>query len=608
MVQQDEHLAHERIQDTFNRFSETIKKYSGKVLELRGDALLAEFERPSDALNATLAFQSSNSRYLSTINDDLKPEIRAGIAMGEVVVANNTITGAGVVMAQRVEQLAKKGGLCITSAVRESLSKRLSVEFENLGQQDLKGFQEPVAVYRVTQADEAAIPLPETKGVSRPPKIPLLQIGALSVAALMIVIGVVYWVNRGETLGETASTESMALPLPDNPAIAVLPFSNLSGDTQQDYFSDGITNDIITDLSQVSNLLVIASNSVFVYKNNPVKVQQVAQDLGVTHVLEGSVQKSGNQVRINAQLIDASSGHHLWAERFDRELVDIFKLQDEVSRKIVDTLAVKLTRVEQRLLDRDRPADPQAYDMLLQGLEQLRRFTRGTNAEARRYFQEAIQFDPGFARAYADVAFSHAMDFLFGWEEASDEKFRVAFEYADKAVALDDTIGQVHFARGVLYLTAKDHASAIESAFRAVKTHPNYADGWANVAQVLVYSGKPEESLENMSIAKELNPRYAFFYTWIEGHARMLLGEYEAAEEAFLDVIERNPHFPGAHLTLASLYGNLGQTEQAEWAALEIMTLNPQFSIADEAARVPYKLKQHLDSYVTGLRKAGLPE
>jgi TolB-like protein/Tfp pilus assembly protein PilF len=400
----------------------------------------------------------------------------------------------------------------------------------------------------------------------------------------------------------------MALPLPDNPAIAVLPFSNLSGDTQQDYFSDGITNDIITDLSQVSNLLVIASNSVFVYKNNPVKVQQVAQDLGVTHVLEGSVQKSGNQVRINAQLIDASSGHHLWAERFDRELVDIFKLQDEVSRKIVDTLAVKLTRVEQRLLDRDRPADPQAYDMLLQGLEQLRRFTRGTNAEARRYFQEAIQFDPGFARAYADVAFSHAMDFLFGWEEASDEKFRVAFEYADKAVALDDTIGQVHFARGVLYLTAKDHASAIESAFRAVKTHPNYADGWANVAQVLVYSGKPEESLENMSIAKELNPRYAFFYTWIEGHARMLLGEYEAAEEAFLDVIERNPHFPGAHLTLASLYGNLGQTEQAEWAALEIMTLNPQFSIADEAARVPYKLKQHLDSYVTGLRKAGLPE
>jgi tetratricopeptide (TPR) repeat protein len=298
----------------------------------------------------------------------------------------------------------------------------------------------------------------------------------------------------------------------------------------------------------------------------------------------------------------------LWAERFDRELVDIFKLQDEVSRKIVDTLAVKLTRVEQRLLDRDRPADPQAYDMLLQGLEQLRRFTRGTNAEARSYVQEAIQFDPGFARAYADVAFSHAMDFLFGWEEASDEKFRVAFEYADKAVALDDTIGQVHFARGVLYLTAKDHASAIESAFRAVKTHPNYADGWANVAQVLVYSGKPEESLENMSIAKELNPRYAFFYTWIEGHARMLLGEYEAAEEAFLDVIERNPHFPGAHLTLASLYGNLGQTEQAEWAALEIMTLNPQFSIADEAARVPYKLKQHLDSYVTGLRKAGLPE
>ena len=608
MVQQDERLAHQRIQQTFNQFSKTIHKFSGSVLESRGDALLAEFERPSDAITAALSFQASHSGFLASIDDDLRPEVRVGIAMGEVVIADNTITGAGVVMAQRVEQLADTGGLCITASVRESLSRRLPVDFENLGQQELKGFEETIGVYKVTPSADAEAPLPVPERVSRRPQISLSQIGILAVAVLMVVAGIIFWGNTGKILQESSSTDQMAVAAPGKPSIAVLPFSNLSGDSQQEYFSDGITNDIITDLSQVSSLQVIASNSVFVYKNNPVKVQQVAQDLGVTHVLEGSVQKAGDKVRINAQLIDANSGHHLWADRFDRQLTDIFELQDEVSKQIVAALAIKLTSDERQQLDRHRQADPQAYDMLLQGLEELRRFTRDNNAEARRFFKQAIQFDPGFARAYADVAFSHAMDFLFGWEEANEEKFRNAFEYADKAVELDDTIGQVHFARSILYLTARDHDNALSSAKRALQNNPNYADGWAQYAQALVYSGEPRDSLEKMSIAMELNPRYAFFYTWIDGHARMLLGEYPLAEKAFLDVIERNPHFPGAHLTLTSLYGNLGRTEEAEWSALEILTLDPDFTISQEAERVPYLKKEHLEFYLEGLRKAGLPE
>ena len=608
MVQKDERLSHERIQDSFRRFSNKVEEYSGKVLELRGDALLAGFERPSDAVSAALAFQSDHSKVLAALADDLRPEIRIGIAMGEVIIADNTITGAGVVLAQRVEQLADPGGLCISAAVRESLSRRLPVALESMGPQALKGFEEAIGVYKVASSSDTIIPPPAPLKPSSRRRISPATIGIAAIAAAAISAAAVFWAGRETVIEKPTPADQLNLEAPENPSIAVLPFSNLNGDSQEDYFSDGITNDIITDLSQVSSLQVIASNSVFVYKSNPVKVQQVAKDLGVTHVLEGSVQKAGDKVRINAQLIDANSGHHLWAERYDREIVDIFELQDDVSRTIVDILAVRLTNNERRQLDRHRQADPQAYDMLLRGLEELRRFTRETNDDARQYFMRAIEFDPQFARAYADVAFSHAMDILFGWEEASRQKFETAFEYADKAVELDDSIGQVHFAKSVLYLTAKDHANALSSARRAVEANPNYADGWANYAQVLVFSGEPEDSLEIMNTAMELNPRYAFFYTWIDGHARMLLGDHVAAETAFLNVLDRNPHFPGAHLTLASLYGNMDRVYDAEWSAQEILNLDPGFTISQEADRMPYQKPHHLETYLEGLRKAGLPE
>ena len=354
LVQQDEQLAHQRIQDTFHRFGDTISKYHGHVRELRGDALLAEFERASDAVTAALAFQAGQTDHNAQLNDNIQPTVRVGIAMGEVIVADSTVTGAGVVLAQRVEQLADPGGLCITEALHEAIPKRMPFDLENLGEQALKGFDDPVRVYRVKLRPGESIPSPQE---SSQPKAPL-KTQRLIVAVIAIVLvaggGTAYWLKSRMPQVDTASVERMVFPLPDEPSIAVLPFDNLSGDPEQEYFSDGITNDIITDLSKFSGLFVIASNSTFTYKGKPVKVQQVAEDLGVRYVLEGSVQRLGGQIRINAQLIDATSGRHLWAERYERDSKDLFAVQTEIIEMIVATLAFRVEEVErERVLHKD---------------------------------------------------------------------------------------------------------------------------------------------------------------------------------------------------------------------------------------------------------------
>jgi TolB-like protein/class 3 adenylate cyclase len=321
LVQQDEQLAHERIQIAFGRFSDTIGKYHGRVRELRGDALLAEFERASDAVTAALAFQFDHHEYLTRLNDEIRPEIRVGIALGEVIIADGTITGAGVVLAQRVEQLAKSGGICITSAIHEALPNRLPISIESLGEHALKGFDETVRVYRVQPNPDGSIPTPQQKSIRQESSGNWRWMVIAAMIVLLAAAGIGYWSSHPQE--EAASIENMAFPLPDKPSIAVLPFTNMSDDPQQEYFADGMTEDLITDLSKISGLFVIARNSSFSYKGQQVKVRQVAEDLGVRYVLEGSVRRAGEQVRINAQLIDATTGGHLWAERYDGSLTDV---------------------------------------------------------------------------------------------------------------------------------------------------------------------------------------------------------------------------------------------------------------------------------------------
>ena len=309
LVQHDERLAHERFQETFHRFSRSIERYHGNVLELRGDALIAEFDRASNAVASALAYQSEQAYHNSRLKDDLKPTVRVGIAMGEVVIADSTVTGAGVVLAQRVEQLADPGGLCITAALHESLPRRMPFELEDLGDQNLKGFRDPVHVYRVELSPGASIPPPTSGTRSKLPKNNLKLVAAAVILAL-VVAGVSYYGFRTVPLNNSSPSDSKAAQSNDKPSIAVLPFSNLSDDKEEEYFAEGMSEDLITDLSKVSGLFVIARNSSFAFKNQSIDVAQVAEELGVRYVLQGSVRRSGERVRINTQLIDSTTGGH----------------------------------------------------------------------------------------------------------------------------------------------------------------------------------------------------------------------------------------------------------------------------------------------------------
>jgi len=417
LVQQDERLAHERIQDTFRRFSETIEKYHGRVRELRGDALLAEFERPSDAVTAALAFQADHACYIEQLNDDIRPAARVGIAMGEVIIADNTVTGAGVVLAQRVEQLSKPGGTCITAAIHEGLPKRLPFKQADMGEQPVKGFDEPVRVYAVSLRSGSVIPEPET----------------------------------------LAQTVSAAPALPDKPSIAVLPFDNMSDDSEQEYFADGISEDLITALSKIRWFFVIARNSSFAYKGQAVDVTRIAGELGVRYVIEGSVRKAGNRVRISAQLIDATTGRHVWAERYDRSLVDIFELQDEMTQTIVGAVEPELSAVEREQAARKPPESLGAWETYQRGLWQLWKFNKADVAEAQRLFQQVHELDPAFATPYAYEAYCHYLGVILGYAEVPGESLEKALAAAKKALALDDKDPVAYLALGRVYTMLGEH-------------------------------------------------------------------------------------------------------------------------------------------------------
>ena len=374
LVQQNETLAHERIQAAFHNFSETIKTYGGIARELRGDALVAEFDRASDAVPAALAFQVLNEEFNSKFDDDIQPQLRIGISLGEVIIADNTITGAGVVLAQRLEQLADPGGVVVQGSVSETVPARMPFEFESLGEQMLKGFDQPVRAFAARLQPGKELP-------------------------------------ASEIIANPQSAGPEGLQVPDKPSIAVLPFTNMSSDDEQEYFSDGITEDIITELSRFRSLFVIARNSSFTYKGQAVDIRQVGHELGVRYVLEGSVRRAGESVRITAQLIEAQSGNHIWADRYDRQLDDIFAVQDEVSRTIAATLLGRVEQDRLKLTETSRPENLAAHDYLLRGKTYLFRYTDENIKNAMGYLEKAVKTSPRYADAYAWLALCHCWQY-----------------------------------------------------------------------------------------------------------------------------------------------------------------------------------------------------
>jgi adenylate cyclase len=603
LVQKDEQLAHERIQDTFHRFSDSIEKYMGRVLELRGDALLAEFERASDAITAALAFQADHTYYLSRLKDDMKPSIRVGIAMGEVIVADGTVTGAGVVLAQRVEQLANPGGVYITAALHEALPKRMPFDLENLGEQVLKGFDDPVRIYRVELSPGESIPPPQQKSKKETSQRQWNPIVTATLLVLVVIGGFSYWSINSAPQEEPASVSDMAFPLPEVPSIAVLPFSNLSGDPEQEYFSDGLTANVITTLSQLPDVVVIARDSMLNYRDRPAKIRYVAEELGIRYVLDGSFQRTAERVRVHVQLIDALTGKHLWADRFDKPWADIFALQDTITENIVAALEIKLTEEQKARLAAQYTNSIQAYEYFLRGQLLFFRYTREDNLEARQLYLQAIELDPDFARAYSAVAFTYDQDYH---REQNDQNIVLGLRYARKGISLDGDLPHTHVALGRIGVHSKNPDQAVKALHRAIELDANFADAYAQLAAVYTSQGLAEKAFPLLRKAVRLNPNHGAGYDFILGKALYYTRRYEDAVIALERAVEANPARIRSRLLLAASFAQLGRDEDAEWQIDEVTANHENDAIQIFLASWPVIDQTYREHLKDGFRKAGL--
>jgi len=606
LVQQDEQLAHDRIQETFHRFGDTIAKYQGHVRELRGDALLAEFERASDAVIAALAFQADQIHYNTQLNDSIQPTVRVGIAMGEVIIADDTITGVGVVLAQRLEQLSEPGGLVIQGAAYETIPGRFPFEYVNLGEHEVKGFDEPVRAYSASLKPDTHIPQPG-------PLVHRTRNKIIAVASIAVIIAgiTLMWVKPWEIREEPASLERMAFPLPDRPSIAVLPFVNMSNDKEQEYFVDGMTEDLITDLSNLPGLFVIARNSVFTYKGISVKIRQVAEELGVRYVLEGSVRRVGDQIRINAQLIDATTGGHLWAKRYDGLLDDVFELQDEVTQSIVTALAVSLVE-ESGNQDRNETDNLEAYDAFLRGWAHYQLDTRDDFAKAVPYYEKAIALDPNYGRAHAALAAVYWDSWDSEWVRSLGISFQEATEKAQYHLqeAMNNPTPLAHRVSSKILTWQNRWDEAIAAAENAIALDAGNPSGYEAMARVLSKVGKHAEALDFIEKAIRLDPQSDYLYRM--GVIQYHLQRYEEAGATMLRATRRNPDDDFNFLLLAATYGHLGREQEARSA---IETFNELRANAGRGAYTlahinewTYKEEAEKEQLREGLRKAGLPE
>lgn len=580
LVQRDEAVAHERLTEAFNRLAQAIRKFGGTVHEIRGDALVAEFSRASDSVCAALTFQQSNREHLELIADEIRPTVRIGISLGEVVIADGTVTGPGVVLAQRVEQLAEPNGLTLTAAVHEAVPRRLPFSYTDLGKRELKGFDEKIQVYSVTLRSGGNVPPPEATEEKVEPSKFVWTTSAAVVMVLMLTLGGLLLLQPWKPTTEPAER----LKIPAQPSVAVLPLDNLTGDAEQRYFADGISEDLITDLSKLRGMFVVARNSSFRYRDESVDVRQIGKDLGVRYVIEGSVRKLGDRIRINVQLVDTETGGHLWAQRYDRPLSDIFKIQDEVLRNVVGALDVKLVEGEQAGVWRRSTNSVEAYDLFLHAHELILQFTREANFKAVELLNRALEVDPEFARAWVELGWANAVSALFGWADSSAEAYDRAFEAALKAHSLDDNSGDAHILLAELYFDHKgDDEKGQAELEKAISLNPANAKILA-IASIHLSKqriGRSREALDLIQRAMRINPLPPAWYFYPLG--RSLLGEkqYEEAISAFDDCVSKLPNHLMCRVYLVQSYLNQGSNEQARQKLNDVLRINPDFEVKE---------------------------
>ncbi len=586
-----------------NSMSTLIEQHSGRVVDMTGDNLMAEFSSVVDAVRCAVETQKEMSERNADLPENRRMLFRIGVNLGDIVEEDNRIYGDGVNIAARLEGMAEGGGICISGTAYDQLKTKLELGYEYLGEHSVKNIAAPVRVYKVLMEPEA---VGKIIGEKRKTK----RWVAVA-AAVVILIGLAGWylyIEQSKRI-EPASVEKMAYPLPDKPSIAVLPFDNLSGDSEQEYFSDGITEQIITSLSKVPYILVIARNSTFAYKGKPVKIQQIAEELAVRYVLEGSVQQFDDRVRITVQLIDATTGHHLWAENYDRKVTDIFALQDEIAMKIMAAMQVELSEADWGRFSSIKTTNLKAYEKFLKGNEHLYRRTTADTIEARRLAQEAITLDPEYGGAYTLLAHTHLDDVWFNRTKDRAKSIKTAEQLTLKAIDLSGQDTVTHRLLGMVFLLRNEHEKAIIEAQKAVELSPNSAVDHFFMGMVLRFTGRYDEAILYLEKAIRLNPVSPLMYLNNLAFAYAFSEQYEKAIPLWNRAIERNPDYLFAYWGLTYAYQMSGNETKAREAAAEVLRIKPNFSVEQDAGKVnPFKDADLKNRWLGALRKAGLPD
>jgi adenylate cyclase len=536
-----------------------IKQHRGRVIDSPGDNVLAEFPSVVDAVECAVEIQKELRSRNAALPENRRMEFRIGINVGDVIEEGERIYGDGVNIAARIESLAEKSGICISGSAYEQVERKLPLNYEDMGNHKVKNVLRPVHVYKVLIDFASAAPK----------------------------------VNE--------EPESIAMP-----SIAVMPFVNMSGDADQEYFSNGITEEIITSLSRTPKLLVIDCNSTFAYKAKTTDLHQIGRELGVQYILTGSVRRAADRVRVNVQLIDAGRGEHLWADRYDRELKDIFALQDEITLRITQGLQIKLTEGEQARIYGRGTDNLDAYLKWLQGQDLLIRGNKDDNALARRMFEDAIRLDPGWAQAYVLLGWTYLLESLFGWGSSPKSSLDEAVNLGRKSLTLDDSLPGPHGLMSQIHLHKRQHDEAIAEAQKAVTLGPGLAFAYTWLGSALIYAGRSHEAIRFLEKAIRLNPFPPAYCIRDLGEAYRMAERYKEAITEFKRAIQTNPHYLEAHLSLTCTYTLMGRENDAEAAAAEVLRIDPDFSIQDYAEALPYKEKSDLNCVIEALRKAGL--
>jgi adenylate cyclase len=542
-------------------FNPKVAKFHGRIVKMMGDGALVEFGSVVDAVNCALEFQRAMTER--NAKSDRQVTFRVGINLGDIIIDGDDIMGDGVNIAARLEAKAPAGGILISQAVNAETAGKIDSAFIDGGEIKLKNIEKPVRVWRWPGEDTA----------SRPAR---------------------------------ATAETTSARKSDMPSIAVLPFENMSPDPDQEFFADGLVEDIITTLSKLRDLTVIARNSTFVYKGRSVDVRKVAEELGIRYVLEGSVRKSGNRIRITAQLVDAESGNHVWAERYDRNVEDIFELQDEITLVLATELQANLSEGEQARLRYTTTTNVEAWNCWAQGSSYMRRpISKDHWSEALRHVEKALALDPDSAALNATMALFRYADARFGWWDARETALNKANAHVQTALAKDPQNGEAHLVAGLLSMLQKQFDQAVAEGQRAVELSPGSADIRMFASFILACAGRPEDALTQIKRAIQLHPNHPPAYFGHLGNALRLSGHYGEAVEAFTAYHERNPGFGLADLVL--IYWQTGQSDQARQAAQQLMELRPGFTVSSWLDTQFRNDALQLEADIEALKAAGLP-